>query len=620
MAYSRVVKKGNGVTTQFTVNFALGYLDPADVTCSVNGVGKPIQFMSANVIKVLGSPVANGLDIIFDRTVDKTALEVDFTDGDILNEKNLDSSQKQAFMAVHEVLDGKFGTIAANLDMGGNKITNLGYPTAATDAASKQYVDDTAGELAGLTDEIAALAAIDDAIVTVSGIDTEIAAVNTIAGPIAVLAANSAVLTGAFAALSVNEYTFTGNGVQTSFALGVTPVSKEHIDLFVGGAVQTLADFGLAGNNISIVPAPDSGVQIIAKVKIQVSSNQLTSIRDDAQAAATAASGSAGSAGTSAINASTSASTADNAKIAAVAARDQAIATANSVGPAVFFATKAAADAGIGSVAANAVIQVLADETQLGYRTLYQKVSGAYVFLRKLLDATAILEALSAPLPSSPDSSRTAMAYIQGPWFGMDPVLPSKSGYSSIMTDGDFNKVIYPGVYKITGSWSNGYKGAGANTYTGVLIVVTASTQGKVYQEYREGELLNYTRYTPNSLPGAWPNAWRANGSIIERGSNANGEYVKFADGTQICTVRAAAVNTVTAIGSVYTMLAPGSWTFPNAFLSGAVISMSVNTESSQRWGNGFAVDNTTASWTVFSAIPDVHMGLCILSATGKWR
>lgn len=47
-----------------------------------------------------------------------------------------------------------------------------------------------------------------------------------------------------------------------------------------------------------------------------------------------------------------------------------------------------------------------------------------------------------------------------------------------------------------------------------------------------------------------------SSGGIIERGSNANGEYVKFADGTMICT------GTVIVAANTYT----SAWTFPVAF------------------------------------------------------
>lgn len=46
-------------------------------------------------------------------------------------------------------------------------------------------------------------------------------------------------------------------------------------------------------------------------------------------------------------------------------------------------------------------------------------------------------------------------------------------------------------------------------------------------------------------------------GAVIERGSNANGEYVRFADGTQICCV-----------DSTFSTANPVTWTFPASFSS----------------------------------------------------
>jgi hypothetical protein len=61
-------------------------------------------------------------------------------------------------------------------------------------------------------------------------------------------------------------------------------------------------------------------------------------------------------------------------------------------------------------------------------------------------------------------------------------------------------------------------------------------------------------------------------GAVIERGSNANGEYVRFADGTQICT-RQNFLDADTAAG----VEGDGLWTFPAAFGNGtAVVTPSV--------------------------------------------
>lgn len=57
-------------------------------------------------------------------------------------------------------------------------------------------------------------------------------------------------------------------------------------------------------------------------------------------------------------------------------------------------------------------------------------------------------------------------------------------------------------------------------------------------------------------------------GALVERSSNANGEYVRFADGTQICTLRR---SENVAIGGAYQGGFSSSavvWTFPAAFVS----------------------------------------------------
>ena len=53
-----------------------------------------------------------------------------------------------------------------------------------------------------------------------------------------------------------------------------------------------------------------------------------------------------------------------------------------------------------------------------------------------------------------------------------------------------------------------------------------------------------------------------ASGAIIERGSNANGEYIKFADGTLICTLIGVTIPYRNPTWLEY------DWTFPMAFIS----------------------------------------------------
>ncbi len=55
-------------------------------------------------------------------------------------------------------------------------------------------------------------------------------------------------------------------------------------------------------------------------------------------------------------------------------------------------------------------------------------------------------------------------------------------------------------------------------------------------------------------------------GAAIERGSGTGGEYVRFADGTQICTHVQSVPATDTAEGAMYVSASDAVWTFPAAF------------------------------------------------------
>jgi hypothetical protein len=54
-------------------------------------------------------------------------------------------------------------------------------------------------------------------------------------------------------------------------------------------------------------------------------------------------------------------------------------------------------------------------------------------------------------------------------------------------------------------------------------------------------------------------------GAVVERGSNANGEYVRFADGTQICTRHVINSRAFVASGNIFVGGAE-VWTFPATF------------------------------------------------------
>ena len=93
------------------------------------------------------------------------------------------------------------------------------------------------------------------------------------------------------------------------------------------------------------------------------------------------------------------------------------------------------------------------------------------------------------------------------------------------------------------------------------------------------------------------PDAGGLTGAIIERGSNANGEYVKFADGTMICRVtRTFPTKTVSPYSPYLLGFDEGttSWGWPAAFT--ATPSMSYGQVSSYSYGVKVACEYVTAN------------------------
>lgn len=144
---------------QFAASFALGYLAQSDVKCYVEGeldgsgnqVYRTMTWISDTLFEMGGSAPAMGAIVVVERTTNKNALINEYGRRVPITSKNLDQSFKQSIMAVHEALDGRFGTLAVDLDMGNNQIKNLAPATEPTDAV-------TLGQLGGYPQEAEAFA------------------------------------------------------------------------------------------------------------------------------------------------------------------------------------------------------------------------------------------------------------------------------------------------------------------------------------------------------------------------------------------------------------------------------------------------------------------------------
>lgn len=109
-------------------------------------------------------------------------------------------------------------------------------------------------------------------------------------------------------------------------------------------------------------------------------------------------------------------------------------------------------------------------------------------------------------------------------------------------------------------------------------------------------------------------------GAIVERGSTANGEYVRFADGTQICTFNAVFTLTTAALGSIFRdNTNVGAWIFPAAFA--VAPSVATSTNNAVTWAGMASVSATQLNAVpIFSAAALSGSGVRVyFQAVGRW-
>jgi len=110
-------------------------------------------------------------------------------------------------------------------------------------------------------------------------------------------------------------------------------------------------------------------------------------------------------------------------------------------------------------------------------------------------------------------------------------------------------------------------------------------------------------------------------GAIIERGSNVNGEYVKYADGTMICHYENP--NTITVIRGAESIFP--SWTYPSSFISRPVINATVccdndRGDTASDTGIGFRNYNNNATTTQSPILVVRIIGSATSTPNGTYR
>lgn len=141
MAFSRVSYTGTGSVLNAT--FPFPYLDRADINVFVNDVSVPFTFLNTSTVTPTVAPAAGSI-VQVRRMTQKTSVPVNFTDGSVLLEQDLDLLGTYSLYLAQETQDGVDSALRANfrneMDARGLRIVNVAPGTQGSDAANTSQV------------------------------------------------------------------------------------------------------------------------------------------------------------------------------------------------------------------------------------------------------------------------------------------------------------------------------------------------------------------------------------------------------------------------------------------------------------------------------------------------
>ena len=174
--YAQVTYTGDGSTTQYSITF--NFLDSTHIKAFINGVETSAFTVSSSTLTFTTAP-ANSAVIKIERQTPIDARLVDFTDGSVLTESDLDKSADQNFYVAQEITDDQENNLRLDTDDKFNAqskvIKNVADPVNNNDAVNKQFISTNIPN-----------------ITTVAGISADVTAVANIASNVTSVANNEA--------------------------------------------------------------------------------------------------------------------------------------------------------------------------------------------------------------------------------------------------------------------------------------------------------------------------------------------------------------------------------------------------------------------------------------------
>ena len=186
---------------------------------------------------------------------------------------------------------------------------------------------------------------------------------------------------------------------------------------------------------------------------------------------------------------------------------------------------------------------------------------------------------------------------------GANPIFADSKGF--------FRVYVAPGRYDVTVTTSSG-----TQAYKDIALFADGSVIGTAAAANILGTV---------SATGTYPNLVPT-GAIMEAGSNANGQYVKYADGTMICT-HAFSVTAETGVANAFGTTAgtmyfkDTTWTYPAAFAVRPRVSSGGDGDRTGGFTDvtGSMINTTSATHRVWRTNTSVAQSVTVI-AIGRWK
>ena len=182
MANSFVRYTGNGSTSSYAVPFS--YRAQADVTITIDGVATTaFTWDGAGTNITFTSPPADTSSIEIRRTTSQSSRLIDYADGSVLKENDLDTDSQLGFFMGQEAIDDaadkiKLDNTDFQWDAQSKRLKNVADPTGAQDVATKNYIENTWLTSADKT----ALTTVKNNITNINSVNSNESNINTVAG------------------------------------------------------------------------------------------------------------------------------------------------------------------------------------------------------------------------------------------------------------------------------------------------------------------------------------------------------------------------------------------------------------------------------------------------------